>query len=192
MGIEFELKFQAEPELQEAVRQAYPGQEFLISMETTYYDTPDHKLSAQHITLRRRLENGISICTIKTPGGAAGRGEWECFCEDISLAVPMLCKLGCPQELAYLAEVALVPICGARFTRQAKTISLESGTIELALDKGFLLGGSKEQPLCEIEVEQKTASREETQLFAQVAASRFGLVPESASKFARARALAGL
>ena len=93
MGQEFELKFSAKDSQQEAIFAAYsPWQE--TKMETTYYDTPNHSLSRCHVTLRRRMENDLSICTVKTPGTDGARGEWECRCEDIRSALPRLHSLG--------------------------------------------------------------------------------------------------
>ena len=69
MGIEFELKYRATPAQQAALLERFGGQGRAISMETTYYDTPDRYLSARHITLRRRMENNVSVCTVKTPAG---------------------------------------------------------------------------------------------------------------------------
>ena len=76
MGKEFELKYTATPEILAAVRQELDGI-MEISMETTYYDTFDKDLSARHMTLRRRFENGLSVCTLKAPDGANRRKEWE-------------------------------------------------------------------------------------------------------------------
>ena len=77
MGIEYELKYKATEECQQAIRVEYPGQWQTISMETTYYDTPDEDLAPLRYTLRRRFENGVSVCTVKTPTAGAGRAEWE-------------------------------------------------------------------------------------------------------------------
>lgn len=190
MGIEYELKFRATAAQRAAILEAYPGQWRTISMETTYYDTSSGALSARHVTLRRRLENGASICTFKTPAGALGRGEWECECGDIAEAVPMLCKLGCPAELSAWTAEGLIPICGARFTRRARIIDLGNTRVELALDSGAILGGGREQPLSEAEAELKSGSREDTAEFARCLAQRFGLEPEPKSKFRRALDLA--
>ena len=57
MGVEYEWKFSAEPELLSAIGKAYPGNQATFQMETTYYDTPSGALSARHYTLRRRMEN---------------------------------------------------------------------------------------------------------------------------------------
>ena len=189
MGIEFELKFRATPEQQAAIRAKVPGQEEAIAMETTYYDAPDGALSRQHITLRQRMENNRSICTLKIPAGDLGRGEFEVECPDIKTAVPKLCKLSDLTELPALTAGGVVPVCGARFTRIAKTLTLENCTVELALDHGILSGGGKEVPLCEVEVELKSGSRDAACMYAAALAATYGLTPEHQSKFRRALAL---
>ena len=78
MGREFELKFRADGDAFEKIREKY--QDFTtISMETTYYDTFDLKLAFHHWTLRRRMENGVSVCTFKRPHADGGResGKWR-------------------------------------------------------------------------------------------------------------------
>ena len=186
MGIEFELKYSATAQAQAALRQAIQGEWLSLQMETTYYDTREGYLAQRHYTLRRRLENGKSVCTIKTPSGSTARGEWETECEDIIAAIPELCKLGCPKDLAVFADMGLIPVCGARFTRQACTLNSGDAVLELALDKGVLFGGSKEIPLCEAEVELKSGSEEAALAFGKELAAVYGLQPEPKSKFRRA------
>ena len=164
---------------------AVPGIRQVISMETTYFDTPSGGLSARKFTLRTRLENGVCVCTLKTPAGAA-RNEWETECEDIQKAIPIFVKMGCPEEISCLVQEGLIPICGARFTRIAKAVTLESGMVELALDRGYLTGGGREVPLCEVEVELKSGSVAMCDRFAEMLAAEFHLVPEEKSKFRRA------
>jgi len=188
MGAEFELKYAATPVQQEAILKDLGG--FApITMETTYYDTADGALADRRITLRRRLENGVSVCTVKTPETDNVRGEWETECEDIRSAIPVLCKLGCPIDLPMLARDGLVQICGARFNRLAKTVELANSEVEIAVDRGVLFGGSREADLCEVEVELKSGSREEAEVYAAALAEKYGLVPEAKSKFRRALAL---
>ena len=188
MGVEYEWKFSAEPETLSAIAEAYPGKQAVFQMETTYYDTPTGALSARHYTLRRRLENGISVCTLKTPAGAA-RAEWEIRCENIAEAITLLKNTDCPADFFTLVGEGVLPICAARFTRIAREIPLEKGGVELALDKGVLLGGGKEEPLCEVEVELKSGSAADCDLFAKTLAARFGLKLQPKSKFRRALAL---
>lgn len=189
MGREFELKYAATPDILAAIQSQYHGFS-PISMETTYFDTAEGDLSAKRITLRLRKENGTAVCTLKTPGDAHGRGEWEVLCGDIYKAIPLLVEAGCPKELELLTAKGIAPVCGARFVRRAKMLDLADGKLELALDEGVLMGGSRELSLCEVEVEHKGGPEAATEAFARELASRYGLVPEEKSKFCRAMDLA--
>ena len=188
MGKEFELKYRASVRQMEAIREDHPGFRE-IAMETTYYDTPEATLAERRWTLRRRMENGVAVCTLKTPGENGVRNEWETECGDIQAAVPELCKLGAPDELGSLVSGGLVAVCGARFTRQVALIEADGCTVELALDRGILLGGARIDFLREVEVELKSGSREAAAAFGSALASRYGLIPQGASKYARALAL---
>ena len=189
MGSEYELKYRADRESLSSIFTTFPARWQTIAMETTYYDTPSHSLSRRRWTLRRRMENQTSVCTVKTPGAGLERGEWEVACDSIESAIPELCKLGSPQELAALAKEGLIVSCGAKFTRRAATFSLRDCVMEIALDEGVLLGGSKELPLWELEVELKEGSRSSMEAFAAELAGIYQLQAEEKSKFARALAL---
>ena len=189
MAIEFELKYRATPEQQAAILAAAEGAEQRFEMQTTYYDTPDGALSRQHITLRRRMENDRSICTMKTPIEKNGRGEFELECSSIEDAISELCKLSGRPELLSLLSCGVIAVCGARFTRIARTIVSDGCTVELAVDRGILTGGGKEIPLCEVEVELKEGSRESACMYAAALAAIHGLQAEHKSKFRRALAL---
>ena len=189
MGQEYELKYRAEASTLEAIRRSY-GPFAAIAMETTYYDTPDAALSRRKWTLRQRLENGVSVCTLKTPMADGSRGEWEVLCPEITQAAPLLTAAGAPSALTDLISPGVTPVCGARFTRLAKTIPLEGALVELALDQGFLLGGGRELAFAEVEVELKQGPRQDADRFAAALAREYGLVPEPKSKFKRALSLA--
>ena len=190
MATEFELKYASSASQLDAIRATVPGEYEEISMETTYYDTPGHDLSARKWTLRRRLENGISVCTLKTPAGGLGRHEWELECDSIEAAIPELCKLYNLSDLAELTAGGVIPVCGARFTRMACRIVLDGAEGELALDEGILFGGGRETPLAEVEAELKSGSEAIMTHWAEELACRFGLTPETKSKFRRALDLA--
>lgn len=186
MGREFELKYEATPPALQALQAEFEAFSS-FSMETTYFDTADGLLSTEKITLRRRMENGISICTIKTPAPGHARGEWEIagqWCADtVMLLFAWSGVKAVPFEL-------LQPTCGAKFTRLAKAIALDGAVVELALDKGVLLGGGREEALYEMEVELKSGSEDVAVQWAQALAERYGLPVQPKSKFKRAKALA--
>lgn len=184
-GREYELKYTANPQKIEAIRKKY-GDFSQIVMETTYYDTTDGDLSRRGWMLRCRLENGKTVCTMKTPLRDGSRGEWEVRALRVEQAVPALCNLGAPEELLTLAKGGLVPQCAARFTRLAATLEAEGCTLELALDQGEFLAGSRCQPFSEVEVELKSGSEIAVVAFAQALAQEFAMPVQTQSKAQRA------
>ena len=189
MGREFELKFRSDTDKIAAIKEKYACFT-TISMETTYYDTPDLKLSMHHWTLRRRMENEVSVCTFKRPHENGGRSEWEVEASSIMEGIMKLCQSGADWELMRSTAGGLMEVCGARFTRLAAPLEIPGAKVELALDQGVLIGRGKELPFAEVEVELKEGADEAAVAFAKALAEEFGLVPEGKSKFARAMALA--
>lgn len=186
MGREFELKFGATEDTLAAIRNLWPDWKE-ISMETTYFDTAAGELSAKKCTLRHRLENGKSVCTLKTPAVGHGRFEWE---KEQAWSEETAAELFRMASLPYIPFENLKVRCGARFTRLAKMLEIPGCTVEIALDKGILLGGNRQRPLCELEVEVKSGDEAAACLWAKKLAETYGLQPERLSKFARASALA--
>lgn len=201
MGMELEFKLAVPtPALLEQilfdpqVAEVRQGDYQTLQMATVYYDTADRKLSQRRWTLRLRQENQNSVATIKTPADGPGkaRGEWSVEACSMQAALPLLAEAGAPAELAELtAGETLLPVCAAQFTRRAADVAFADGTVcELCGDIGILAGGTKEEALCEIEVELKSGSAETAEAFAQELQARFDLQEEFRSKFARASALA--
>lgn len=185
MGREFELKYAATAQIHQAILSA-GGSFRRIAMETTYFDTPDGSLAAKKMTLRLRRENETRVCTLKAPLPQGGKQEWECEAENLSDGLALLAQAGAPK----LDAAQMIPVCGARFTRMAAMLPTADGFAELALDQGVLLGGGREMPLCELEVELKSGSDTATVTLARQIADQYGLQPESRSKFSRALGLA--
>ena len=186
MGREFELKYKASAAQQAAIFAKWEKwDEF--SMETTYFDTAEHTLSGKKCTLRCRLENGVAVCTLKTPISGFGRGEWDVESPWNEAAVTNLFAQASQPPVPF---PQLLPICGARFTRFARTVELSECTVEIALDRGVLMGGNREIPLCEVEVELKSGSEAAAIAWAEQLALQHDLQPERSSKFRRASLLA--
>ena len=186
MGRELEYKYKGTEAAFAALEQRF-GPFTPITMETTYYDTPDAALARRRWTLRRRMENDVSVCTLKVPLPDGSRGEWEAEAPSIEAGVEALCALGAPEQLRQVT--GLRPTCGARFTRLAALVVLPDAKVELALDRGVLLGGGREHPLLEVEVEYKEGREAAVCAFGSALAREFGLEEEPLSKFARARRL---
>ena len=143
-----------------------------------------------HAMLEAEELDGVSVCTFKCPHSGGGRKEWEVEAASIEAGIPALCKAGAGEELAQITAGGLMEVCSARFTRLAKTLEVPGGTVELALDRGVLIGKGRELPFAEVEVELKAGTDEAAIAFAKELAARFDLQPEAKSKFARAMALA--
>ena len=126
------------------------------------------------------MENQISVCTLKTPAQCEGRNEFEVECDSIHAAIALLSEAS-----GETLPTEIVPVCGAKFTRIAKTVTLPQFTVEVALDQGILTGGSHCAPLCEVEVELKSGDPHAACNYAKQLALAFGLVPERKSKFRR-------
>ena len=189
MGKELELKFCATKALLEQLQSAVEGAQTVYQMQTSYYDTPEGELSERRCTLRCRIENGYPICTFKTPVNDTERGEFDVSGVTIEAAIAPLARLSGVQELSELGK-RIVCVCGARFQRIAIDVTSDGFTAELALDQGVLLGGGREIPLCEAELEYKSGNEEKFLEYATAFTCRYGLEIEKRSKFVRAYALA--
>lgn len=199
MGIELEFKLAVpDPALlerilfDEQVAQVRQEGYRMLDMATIYYDTADRVLSARNWTLRLRQENDALVATLKTPAKGGARNEYQCSASDIHAAIPTLLAQGAPAELPeIIGEKPLQPVCAARFTRRAADLSFSDGTVcELCGDVGALMGGSREEAFCEVELEVKSGDAETVAAFADELMERFDLQEEPRSKFARAAALA--
>ena len=161
-----------------------------IRMRTTYYDTEDGFLAQRRWMLRLRTEDGRSVVTMKTPGEGHTRGEWEVESGYLDEALPALAKLGAPEAIGRLAAAALLPVCGANFTRITAPLRLsEKTSCTLCGDLGDLTGGGKKALLCELELELQAGEEADVQAFAKTLAERFHLHEQPRSKLQRARAL---
>ena len=115
---------------------------------STYHDTADRRLARHGITLRRRVENGVSRWQLKLPR-AGGRLELE--------------RRGGPARVpADVARLLVGVLRGAdlekaatlRTSRTGKRASLGGGTVEATLDEVSLLDGRRvEDSFTELEVE---------------------------------------
>ncbi len=199
MGTELEWKYDLPETLPEEEILAWPGvRERLaetprrIRMRSVYYDTPDRSLSEARITLRRRLENDVSVICCKAPLPGAEdpmlRGEWELAADDLNKALPRLAAEGAPAVLQEHSDY--LPVCGVEFARTAALLRFADGSAaELALDAGILRGASASQPFRVLELELKEGAPEAALDFLKLLAARFGLTPQKKSKYARAKAL---
>lgn len=196
MGKELELKYRIDDQAQfhaicTLLEERYPGGWMQIAMATTYYDTADRRLAQRHWTLRLRTENGVSVLACKTPDDGGSRNEWEVHEGSLPNGLMALVRRGAPGELMEFHGLPLYATCGARFTRRCRVMDLGDAEAELALDRGVLLGGGKELPFWELELELKTGNAQRIYDWCHDFAQENELEAEPRSKFARASRLDG-
>ena len=161
-----------------------------ISMETDYLDTPERAISARKWMLRRRMENGEAVYTMKTPGSGLARGEWESRKENLREAVHEMVRAGAPEALEQLVRGGVERVCGVSFVRRTAELALEGGTrCMLCADSGQFLGGARRRPFYEVELELRTGDVQPVLAFAAALCASCGLHEEKKSKFVRAAEL---
>ncbi|MDX3899188.1 MAG: CHAD domain-containing protein [Sphingobium sp.] len=124
-----------------------------------YFDTADHLLFRHGLSLRIRRTGRKRIQTIKADGGASAglfdRREWE---------MPVTSDAPVPDDRspipALLAEAgaSVGPIFEVRVQRRSGLIEQEDARIELVVDRGAIMVGERQAPVCEIELELKSGA----------------------------------
>ncbi len=126
-------------------------------LHAVYFDTHDHALHREGISLRIRRRNGKAIQTIKAEGPNKGiamdRGEWE---TPVDGELDLSAAAGTPLE-DLIADEALLAGIKPAFTvetdRKAFEAKLDGAVIEVALDRARASGGDKAITFSEIELE---------------------------------------
>lgn len=171
-----------------------------IAMHATYYDTVDGDVFALRGGLRKRAENGVSVCSLKleveVSDGRATREEYEVACDDIRKALGLLPEVGAPRDVCEkLAAKELKVNCETEFDRRAFKLAVgtqgaeDAFEAELAFDEGVLRREGREQEFREMELEHKDGSLDAFNDFALDIQDTAHLTPQPLSKLARAMSL---
>lgn len=166
MGIETEIKFEVSPgDLQKLAssRSLQPSDGQIAEhrhLVSTYFDTPDHLLRRNGISLRVRQVGKKRIQTVKTEatGVSVARSEWE---KRIDGDAPDLhAARGTPLQrlLSRKLERDLDAVFSTHVHRTLVPLHPGQSRIELALDEGHIRAGLYSSPLAEVELELKRGS----------------------------------
>ena len=199
--MEIELKLLVPPAALEALRadplltsSAKVTRKAPKRLDNIYFDTPDRALAQARIGLRLRKDGRRWLQTVKS-GGSAQAGLHQR--EEIEFAVagktlewaPLA---GTPFE-ALLEPVwqQVVPQFRTLFTRDIRLLHGKSGAeIEVAIDQGEIIAGSRREALCELELELKSGAVDDLFDMAIELAGRHPLMVDNRSKAERGDALA--
>ena len=162
VGLEIELKLEAEPSDLESVLQAPVFADVTFSeraQHSTYFDTGDRALRAAGLSLRVRRTGDRRVQTTKAEGtSAAGlfaRPEWE---REILDDTPVLEAGEGPfaSLLPELTPAALAPVFTVEVRRRSAVLLHEGGEVEVVIDLGEVTLGSRSEPIAEAELELRS------------------------------------
>jgi inorganic triphosphatase YgiF len=127
---------------------------------STYYDTPDLRLSRAGIAVRVRRSGGLAIQTIKRsrPGAdsaAARRGEWEWPIQGDVPDLTLAAETGAADLLTPDIAAELQPVVVTEINRAVRHLHHDGADIEAALDEGRIISGDASEPVEELELELK-------------------------------------
>lgn len=170
-GNELELKLELTPqELQRvganpALDDLTVGKPVTRTLRSIYFDTPDHRLRAQGISLRLRSIGDRWVQTIKSgqtvENGVSSGDEVE---SEVNRPEPDLGAIGDGKVRRTIQKAVKASTLEAQFetvvTRTTRKLHSDKGDLELALDQGVVRAGTAEHALCEAELELKAGSPE--------------------------------
>lgn len=183
------------PILQELTKGQAPVKQ---TLQTTYFDTPDHHLLRNRLSYRLRLAGDQWIATVKADGGFSGglhqRQEYNVIVPEPRPSIEPFLDTPIGQRLAdALGSQELLPAFGTSFDRYLLDITMpDDSCIELAVDIGEIIAGEKKQPLAELELELKEGHALALIRLGSELSKAIPLLPELDSKLHRATLLAGL
>ncbi|MEI6557122.1 MAG: CHAD domain-containing protein [Rhodospirillaceae bacterium] len=192
---ETELKLAVAPEHLAAVSDAAAvvgrrtGEPVTVSLDSAYFDTPDRLLSARRAVLRVRLTPDGFIQTLKSGDGLT-RHEWEWPVTGPGPVLAVIVEPAARAVIDGLDGAALRPTFRTRVERTLHQI--DGGAIELAVDRGEIIGPDADarEPISEVELELKTGESASLYRLALALAETVPLRVEPRTKAARGFALA--
>jgi inorganic triphosphatase YgiF len=186
-------------------RLAMPDSRREPDLVNLYYDTAQHDLTGRQMTLRLRQDGRLTTITLKSGEIEASelqqRFEWTAVLPpdwdgdlrnglDTGWFRREATSMGDPDAaltdaLALIKSHPLVVLCEARFHRTTLDIGYGDSLLELAVDRGELIAGERNEELYEIEVELKEGDVRDLVELGHEMQNSLPVTPEPLSKFAR-------
>ncbi len=167
-----------------------------ILMKAAYFDTEDMILSKNDIAFRVRMEGPKIIASLKwndkdlSISGLHMREEINVPMNDDTCFIspkPDIFKESSEGRdlLEVVGDSPLINIMEMTFVR--KRLRLDDGVCicELSLDEGKIVCDSGELPITEMEIELFTGDQEDLIKIGETIVDKYGLIPESSSKYSR-------
>ncbi|MCB1941165.1 MAG: CHAD domain-containing protein [Candidatus Accumulibacter sp.] len=154
-----------------------------------YYDTPDLRLQRERVVLHYHKRGSAWWCSVSRAAIGARRGagqrEWEAVGEPGDFDFSHVGDGGLRQWLEALRK-ELQPAFTTSFTRNAWTLEPRAGVrIEVALDRGWIVGEGRRQAICEVGLGLISGSAGDLFSTASELQTDLSLHPEVSSKLQR-------
>lgn len=131
-----------------------PGEPKVEQLHAVYFDTPDHDLAKAGFALRIRRSGDARIQTIKASGVAGAglfvRPEWEM---PVSSDVPSLDHATPVRAMLGDRADEIGPLFEVNVERRTWIVQEGEAEIELVFDSGVVFAGSRQDRVCEVEME---------------------------------------
>ena len=187
---EFELKFEIPVHcLQQVAAAMHAGKASRQRLRACYFDTEDDALAGQGLVVRVRKEGRRWVQTAKGPTGA----PLERLEHNVNIhgpaagggpAVDLARHIGTPVGGAMLRALNLktgesfpdlIALYETDIQRVKQTVTVDGSVVEVALDRGLIVSGSRSLSLCELEVELKQGKSEHALGLARHWCGKYGL-----------------
>lgn len=156
MAQEIELKLDLAPQAADEFLASglAAGDPFVLTRRAIYFDTPDEDLRSAGFSLRIREDAEGRLQIVKAVGASAAslfvRPKWE---RKVETGSPILDDKTPIRAFLGARSDALRPIFEVRTERRRWSLTWEDARIDMALDRGDVIAGTRRTPLCEIELE---------------------------------------
>ena len=127
-----------------------------VTLDNTYFDTPDLVLKARKVAVRIRRHGRVKLQTVKcasaSTGGLTQRPEWEqAFGDAFDFSAVDAPKV---RKLLMRHATDLMPVFSTRFRRETRLYSPDDTTrILMMIDTGEVVAGERREAICELELE---------------------------------------
>lgn len=160
-----------------------------ITLENTYFDTPELELRERRMAVRTRKAGTHWLQTVKCAaesiGGLSSRPEWEQAYIGGVFDFSAIDNADVRNRLEAL-HPQLVPVFTTRFKRETCVLTPEPGVKVLAMiDSGTIEAGDHSRDLCELELELVEGNPTKLYAIAGQLAETLPLTPENVSKAER-------
>ena len=162
------------------------------TLDNTYFDTPDLRLTNRRIALRTRRHGRVELQTVKcaaeSTAGLTSRPEWEQpFSGRFDFSTVDAPKV---RKLLTRHASALVPVFSTRFRRETRLYAPDDKVrILMMIDTGEVVAGDRRAPISELELELVAGEPLDLLLLACRLAADNPLMPSDISKAERGYAL---